>query len=80
MRHATIPSSDRDILQLNVHVILGLEKFSSIHDSGGDFQGDNVALGFVKKLDRDTDRGGQFAHCEEDWRGYRERDDKDRCR
>jgi len=62
MGHTAISCRDGNILKLNVHVILGFKQLPPIYLAGGDFQSHDMALSLVKKLDRDPDRAGQFAH------------------
>jgi hypothetical protein len=44
MRHAAIARCHRDVLELNVHVVLGLEQLAAVDLPGGDFERDDMAL------------------------------------
>ena len=52
MGDTTIARRDGDILELDVHVILGLEQFAAVDLAGGEFERDDMTLSstiFVQK-------------------------------
>jgi len=56
MANATVASGDRDIFELNIHVILGFEEFAAVNLTRCDLERDDMALRLVQQLDWDTDR------------------------
>lgn len=58
MRDAAVAGGHGDVFELDVHVVLGLQELSSVDDAGCDLEGDDVALRFIQKLDRNPDRTG----------------------
>lgn len=55
MRNAAVAGGDSDILKLDVHVVLGFKKLSTVDMAGGKLESDDVARGLVEQLDRNTD-------------------------
>lgn len=57
VRDAAVAGRYGDVLELNVHIILGIEELAAVGLAGGDFESDDVALGLVEELDGDADCG-----------------------
>lgn len=57
---AAVASGDGDVLELNVHVVLGFEELSAVCLARRDFEGDDVTLCLIEELDRDANGG---SHC-----------------
>ena len=55
MGDAAVAGGDGDVLELDVHVVLGLEEFAAVCLARSDFEGDDVALCLVEELDWDAD-------------------------
>jgi hypothetical protein len=63
MGNAAVTGGDGDVLELDVHVVLSIEELAAVGLARGDFEGNNVTLGLVEELNRNSNGGshdGQF--------------------
>lgn len=62
MGDAAVAGGNGNVLQLDVHVILGFQQFPPVDDSRCDLERNDVTLRFVEELDRDADRASELSH------------------
>lgn len=63
MADAPIAGCDGDVLELDVHVVLGFNKLATVGLAGGDLEGDDMTLSLIEKLDGNTNCGSHFGGC-----------------
>jgi hypothetical protein len=48
--HAAVSRGTSNVLELNIHRVLGINEFSTVHGSTLELNRDNVSLGFMNEL------------------------------